>query len=191
MREIEVSKPLVTFLWFLVGTCVLAAIGAKVPSLTQHVGDIMQEQIAGKTIIVFSVVTLFLAFLCAIRNIVKPAPYGSCIGHLIVDPTNFIVTLTFVAAAVNWGVTLSSYCLFPLIVRGAIFEAAVRNAVQISIIAVIFGSFVWALHYRPATSKTTQPLGTASKAAFWVAFVSSTVFFVFFFGRLGFLVLNA
>ena len=189
MREIEVAKPLVTFAWFFVGTSVLATIGAEVPRLSQHVGDILQEQIAGKTIIAFSGVAVFLAYLCAWRNILKPADYGRYIAHLIIDPTNFMVTLACVAAAVSWGVTLSSYFLFPLVARGELFEVAVQNAIDISLISGLLGSLVWLLHYQPADSKTAKPFGSPGKAFFWVAFLASTIFFVSFTGRLVFLAL--
>ncbi|WP_146256402.1 hypothetical protein [Stenotrophomonas maltophilia] len=184
MREIEVAKPLATFLWFFLATLALAAIGAEFPRLRQHVGDILQEQIAGKTIIAFSGIAVLLAFGCAIRNIAKPSQYSKKIGYLIIDPTNFMVTLAFVAAAVNWGITLSSYVLFPLVVRGEIFKFAVLNSMEISTIALVLGAFVVALHHRPAEPKTIDPFGTPGKIAFWAVFGICLVFLVFFFARL-------
>lgn len=180
MREIEVAKPLVTFLWFFIATFVLAAIGAEFPPVRQHVGDILQEQIAGKTIIAFSGFAVFAAFGCAIRNLVMPSQYGRTIDYLIIDPTNFMVTLAFVAAAVNWGITLSSYILFPLIVRGDVFKFAVKSSTEISGIALVLGLSVLALHHRPAEPKTKDPFGTPGKSAFWVVFGACALFLAAF-----------
>lgn len=184
MNEIQIREPLGTFLYFFIATCVLAVIGANVPLLVQDVGDIMQEHLAGKTILIFSAVTLFLSFLCAIRNVAKPTPYGKVIRYLIVNPANFIISLAFVAAAINWAVTLSSSVLFPLVVRGEIFSVAVRNALQISVIALVLTAFAWALHHSPASNKTTQPFSNFGKGAFWVAFGMSAIFWLAFFGWL-------
>ena len=176
MSEIQTREPLGTFLYFFIATYVLATLGANVPFLAKDVGEIMQEHIAGKTICVFAGVTLFLAFLCAVRNVVKPSVYGKAMRYFIVSPSNFVISLAFVAAAVNWGVALSSYVLFPIVARGEVFSFAVRNALQISAIALAVAAVAWALHQSPSVKKTTQPFSSASKGAFWFAFISSAFF---------------
>lgn len=184
MSEIETRAPLGTFLYFFIATCALAVVGAKAPSLAQDVGEIMQEHLAGKTILVFAKVTLFISLLCAIRTILKPGPYGAALRYLVVNPSNFIVSLAFVAAAINWAVALSSYILFPLVARGEIFWLAVNNALEISGIAVVLAVSAWALHYSPAVSKTAQPFSDAGKTTFWLVFGMSMLFWLVVFIRL-------
>jgi hypothetical protein len=186
MSEIQIREPLGTFLYFFIGTCLLAVLGATVPSLARDVGDIMQEHIAGKTIYIFAGVTLLFAFVCALRNIAKPSPFSIATRYLVINPSNFVITLAFVAAAVNWGVSLSSYVLFPLVARGEIFYIGVENALHITGIAIGLVAATRALLQEPTVKKTSQPFSTVSKSAFWLVFASSGIFWAAFFGTLAF-----
>ena len=178
MTQIQLREPVGTFLYFFVGTCVLAFIGKKFPYFAKDIGDIMQEHLAGKTIIVFAWVALFLAFLCAVRNIAKPSAYGVLGRYLILAPTNFIITLTFVAAAINWAVALSIYFLYPKIARGEHFVIAANNSFEISLIALVVAVGTWALHQSPDVVKTVEPFGCWRKSTFWIAFGVSTIFWL-------------
>lgn len=191
MNEIKIHESLVSFVYFFVGTCALAIVGAWVPGLAKDIGDVMQEHIAGKTILASAGVALLLGYICAVRNIFKPQPYGRFIRFLVVNPSNFVITLAFVAAAINWGVVLSTRTLFPIIVNGEIFSVLIGNALQITGIALLLSIALWLLHLAPADPKTIEPFETPAKTFFWLVFVASTLFWVAFFGTIVKLALNA
>jgi len=181
---IRLNESFATFLYFFLGTCALAALGAFVPTLTKHIGDIMQEHIAGKTILVLTGIELFIAFVCSIRNIIRPQNYGKMILYFVVNTTNFVITLAFVAAAINWGVALSSLVLFSGAVDAKVFSLLLQNALEISAIAMLLGGMAWVLHHTPANSKTAQPFSTVTKTLFWTAFIVSALFWSGFLARL-------
>lgn len=178
MSQINIRESVGTSLYFFVGTCVLAFVGAKFPYLAEDIGNIMQEHLAGKTIMIFAWVALLLAFLCAVRNIIKPGDYGVIRRYLILAPTNFIITLSFVAVAINWAVTLSTYFLYPTVARGENFFIASSNSLEISLIAAGVTIGTWALHHSPNVVKTIAPFDTWRKSAFWIVFGVSVIIWV-------------
>jgi len=184
MSEIKASESLGIFLYFFIGTFVFAIIGYWAPNLAEDIGDIMQEHIAGKTILATSGVALFLSYICAVRNVLKPQPYGMFIRLLVVDPCKFIISLAFVAAAINWGVAISAIILFPVLVNGNLFSVLVENALQITGIALLLTAALWLLHLAPTESKTVEPFETPTKTFFWIMFAASTLFWLAFFGMI-------
>lgn len=191
MSEIKIHESLGTFVYFFFGTCALAIVGAWIPGLAKDIGDVMQEHIAGKTILASAGVALFIGYICAARNIFKPQPYGKFIRFFVVNPSNFVITLAFVATAINWGVAISTRTLFSIIVNGEIFSALIRNALQITGIALLLSVALWPLHLAPADSKTVNPFETLAKTFFWFVFAASTIFWLAFFGTITKLALNA
>jgi len=184
MSEIKLYESFGTFVYFFLFTCILAIIGAQVPGMTKDIGDVMQEHIAGKTILASCGVTLFLGYFCALRNIANPQRYGKYISYLIIKPSNFVITLAFVAAAINWGVALSSYFLFPLVVTSDVFAVLVQSALQISVIALGMAFVAWCLHLSPADSKTNHPFDTPLKSLFWIVFGVSSIFWLALFATI-------
>jgi len=181
MSEIKVNENLGIFVYFFLATCALAIVGAWVPGLAKDIGDVMQEHIAGKTILASAGVAVFLGYVCAVRNIFKPQPYGKFIRFLVVNPSNFVITLAFVAAAINWGVAISVRTLFSTILNGEVFFALIVNALQITGIALLLSVALWLLHLAPTDSKTVEPFETPTKTFFWLVFAVNTIFWVGFF----------
>ncbi|WP_454912977.1 hypothetical protein [Stutzerimonas chloritidismutans] len=180
MSEIKLKESFANFLYFFVATLVLAFIGANIPSLAKDISEIMQEHLAGKTILTFSGITLFLAFCCATKNIFKQQPYGKLAQLLIISPSNFIITLAFVAAAMNWAVTISSPILFPLVVNQEIAIQLAGNSLEITSIAIGVGLSSWALHWSPTSNKISAPFDTPTSTLFWVIYAASAIFWFSF-----------
>lgn len=191
MSEIKIYESLSTSVYFFFGTCLLATAAARFPGLAKDIGDIMQEHLAGKTILASAGVALFLGYICAVRNILKPQSYTELIRILVVYPSNFVITLAFVAAAINWGVAISARWFFPIVVDGEVFSALIENAFQITVIALSLTLGLWLLHLVPAKSKTEKPFETPAKTFFWIMFVASTIFWVCFLGTILTLAFNA
>lgn len=177
-NEIKVGESLGSFIYFFLGTCVLAITGYLIPSLAKDVGDVMQEHIAGKTILASSSVALFLGYICAIKNIRNPQSYGKLTRFLVINPSNFVITLAFVAAAINWGVAISTRLLFRNVVDDELFSVLIGNALQISAIAILLVVTLSLLHLAPSDSKTVEPFETSKKSFFWFVFAASTLFWI-------------
>lgn len=172
MSDIRIKEAFATAAYFFLITLLLAFIGAKFPPMAKDISELMQEHIAGKTIKVFSILTFFLAFSCATRNVLRPTKYGKYIKFLIIEPSNFIITLAFVAAGMNWAVAVSSPFLFPDVVDREITLQLIFNSLQITGIAVGVGVTAWFLHSSPDSNKKSAP---SEYFYFWLLYVASLI----------------
>ena len=184
MSGIRLKESCGTFVYFFVFTLALAFVGAKFPPLAQNISEIMQEHIAGKTIMVFSGLTVFFAFFCATNRMITPREYGKTVKLLVLAPSNFIITLAFVAAAMNWALAISSTFLFPLAVNGEVFLQLARNSLEITGIALGLGLTAWVLHWSPDLYKKQAPFETPRTSLFWIVYTVNTIFWGSFFATI-------
>lgn len=167
-------EPLIVALYFLVITLLLGGMGATNMRLAKVASELMQEHIAGTSIKIFGPAVIFAAVVCAMFRLRGGRDYSCWVGILVINPTNFVVTLSLVAAAIAWGVTLSAIVWFPAVAQGEVRDVLIGNSLQILGISMWMWLSCWALH-QPRTNKFN---GGPAATAFWTALVLNLVWMV-------------
>ncbi len=169
----------------------LGIVGDFFPKLAEPISTIMQEHIAGRSILTFVGPIMFLGFLCSIRNPYKERNYGTKIKLFIINPSNFLISLCFVAAAINWAVTLSAKISFPYIAKGAVFEHMLTSSIEITAITLFTTLALWLYHIKWNEFEADSGKREAASWLFSVLLFISSIFWISFWGRIVYLVSNA
>jgi hypothetical protein len=166
---IDWKAPASNFVYFLVLGFLLALIGAKYSPARETVGGFINDQISGVTILAGLLPVALLILLVASKKLHTPSRHHCLSATFVVAPTNFLVTATAVAAALNWAIFFALYLATPDVTRGDVAAALACNALEITAIAIASYSYASVLlnHSERAPS---------SKAwFFWVVFVGAWI----------------
>lgn len=169
MRNLSIDwkVPAGNFAYFLVLGFILALAGVKYAPIREAIGQLIDDQISGTTILVGLAPVAILVLGLASKKLHYPSRYGCVSSTLVVAPANFLITAAAVAAALNWAVFFSLYIATPDVTRGDVAVALVANALKITAIA--------AASYFYAMILLNQPqLPVAERRwFFWAVFICS------------------
>ena len=189
--HIKVNENIGVFIYFFVIMFLLGLIGGHYPKLAEPISIIMQEHIAGKSILVFVGPLMLLGFLCSLRKPSKEVVYGAKRLLFIVNPSNFLITLCFVAAAINWAITLSAKISFPYIAKGEVFKHMVASSIEISLITILTTLVLWVYHIKLTEFADDSTKKELLRMLFIAVVIISIIFWVAFFGQIINLAINA
>lgn len=189
--HIKVSENIGIFIYFFVIMFFLALIGEYYPKLAEPISIIMQEHIAGRSILVFVGPLMLLGFLCSLRPPSQEVVYGFKRLLFIVNPSNFLVTLCFVAAAINWAITLSAKFSSSYIVKEEAIKHMLASSIEITVITILTTLGLWIYHIKLTEFSSDSVIKEFLRWIFIGLVTISSIFWLGFFGQIINLMNNA
>jgi len=186
-NPIKLITPLAVAFYFFLGEVVAVFISAKFGVAGKFLTDIIGEHLAPKSFYFIGGIVLSISYIYSwYRKLYKPRNVKA-LNILIVEPANFVVTLGAVAVAVAWGEYFAMYLFadFPLIPQESYLPKILNGAIEITIQVV----FLWCLlrvMYINTSELTNSEHITNAKWSFWIGMCLVSVFFISFWGTIGF-----